>query len=87
VVDATVELLTGLRAGKDYALAHLFPPVPRTRLIVSGVDAASARRAQEWLTALRFSVMPVMPVAAAEIVATLLARAKQPRKGPRTHPQ
>jgi hypothetical protein len=76
-----------LRAGSDYGLAHLFPPVPRARLIVSGVDAGSAGRAQEWLTAVGFSVMPVMPVAAAEIVATLLARADQPPEGPGAPPQ
>lgn len=87
VVDATVELLTGLRAGRDYGLAHLFAPVPQARLIVSGVDAASAGRAQEWLTTVGFPVMPILPVAAAEIVATLLARAEQPPEGPPAHPQ
>jgi hypothetical protein len=76
-----------LRAGSDYGLAHLFPPVPRARLIVSGVDAASAGRAQEWLTNLGFPVMPVMPVAAAEIVAALMARAEHPPEGPGAHPQ
>jgi hypothetical protein len=78
VVSATVELLTGLKAGTDYALAHLFGPVPNGRMIVSGVDVASATRAQEWLGALGLDVMPVLPVAAAEIVASLLARAEQP---------
>ena len=46
VAAATVELLTGLRAGADYALAHLFGPVRNGRLIVSGVDVASATRAR-----------------------------------------
>jgi hypothetical protein len=46
VVAATVELLTGLQAGTDYALAHLFGPVPNGRMIVSGVDVASATRAR-----------------------------------------
>jgi UDP-N-acetyl-D-mannosaminuronate dehydrogenase len=78
VVAATVELLTGLEAGTDYALAHLFGPVPNGRLIVSGVDVASATRAEEWLAALGFTVMPVLPVAAAEVVASLLARAARP---------
>jgi hypothetical protein len=79
VAAATVELLTGLRAGSDYALGYLFPPAPRARLIVSGVDAASSGRTQEWLVGLGFPVMPVMPVAAAEVVAALLARAGRPR--------
>jgi UDP-N-acetyl-D-mannosaminuronate dehydrogenase len=78
VVAATVELLTGLQAGTDYALAHLFGPVPNGRMIVSGVDVASATRAEEWLRGLGFAVMPVLPVAAAEVVAGLLARADQP---------
>lgn len=78
VVAATVELLTGLQAGTDYALAHLFGPAPNGRLIVSGVDVASATRAEEWLGALGLAVMPVLPVAAAEVVAGLLARAEQP---------
>ncbi len=78
VVAATVELLTGLRAGTDYALAHLLGPVPKGRLIVSGVDVASATRAEEWLTGLGLAVMPVLPVAAAEVVAGLLARAARP---------
>ena len=78
VVAATVELLTGLRAGADYALAHLFGPVPNGRMIVSGVDVASATRAEEWLGGLGLAVMPVLPVAAAEVVAGLLARAEQP---------
>ena len=79
VAAATVELLTGLRAGADYALGYLFPPAPRARLIVSGVDAASSGRTQEWLIGLGFPVMPVMPVAAAEVVAALLTRAGKPR--------
>ena len=78
VVAATVELLTGLQAGTDYALAHLFGPVPNGRMIVSGVDVASATRAEEWLVELGLGVMPVLPVAAAEVVAGLLARAEQP---------
>ena len=78
VVAATVELLTGLQAGTDYALAHLFGPVPNGRMIVSGVDVASATRAEEWLVELGLAVMPVLPVAAAEVVAGLLARAEQP---------
>ena len=78
VVAATVELLTGLRAGTDYALAHLFGPVPNGRLIVSGVDVVSATRAEEWLGGLGLAVMPVLPVAAAEVVAGLLARAARP---------
>jgi len=78
VVAATVELLTGLQAGTDYALAHLFGPVPNGRMIVSGVDVASATRAEEWLVELGLAVMPVLPVAAAEVVAGLLARADQP---------
>ena len=78
VAAATVELLTGLRAGSDYALGCLLPPAPRARLIVSGVNAASSGRTQEWLVGLGFSVMPVMPVAAAEVVAALLARAGKP---------
>lgn len=78
VAAATVELLTGLRAGADYALAHLLPPSAHGRLIVSGVDADSATRAQEWLAVLGLPVMPVMPVAAAEVVASLLARADRP---------
>jgi hypothetical protein len=78
LADTTVELLTGLRAGSDYALGHLFPPAPRSRLIASGVDAGSARRTQEWLVGLGLAVMPVMPVAAAEVVAALLARAGEP---------
>ena len=78
VVAATVELLTGLQAGTDYALAHLFGPVPNGRMIVSGVDVASATRAEEWLGELGLAVMPVLPVAAAEVVAGLLARAEQP---------
>jgi hypothetical protein len=78
VVAATVELLTGLRAGTDYALAHLFGPVPNGRLIVSGVDIGSATRAEEWLTELGLPVMPVLPVAAAEVVASLLSRAARP---------
>ena len=78
VVAATVELLTGLRAGTDYALAHLFGPVPSGRMIVSGVDVLSATRAEEWLDGLGLAVMPVLPVAAAEVVAGLLARADQP---------
>jgi len=78
VVAATVELLTGLRAGTDYALAHLFGPAPNGRLIVSGVDVGSATRAEEWLGGLGLPVMPVLPVAAAEVVAGLLARAGQP---------
>jgi UDP-N-acetyl-D-mannosaminuronate dehydrogenase len=79
VAAATVELLTGLRAGSDYALGYLFPPTPRARLIVSGIDAASSGRTQEWLLGLGLPVMPVMPVAAAEVVATLLARAGKPQ--------
>jgi threonine dehydrogenase-like Zn-dependent dehydrogenase len=75
VVAATVELLTGLRAGPDYALAHLFGPVPNGRLIISGVDVASATRAEKWLAGLGLPVMPVLPVAAAEVVAGLLGRA------------
>ena len=78
VVAATVELLTGLRAGTDYDLAHLFGPVPNGRLIVSGVDVASATRAEEWLAGLGLPVMPVLPLAAAEVVAGLLARAGRP---------
>jgi hypothetical protein len=78
VVAATVELLIGLRAGTDYALAHLFGPLPNGRLIVSGVDIVSATRADEWLGGLGLPVMPVLPVAAAEVVAGLLARAVQP---------
>jgi len=78
VVAATVELLTGLEAGSDYALAHLFGPVPHGRLIVSGVDVTSATRAEEWLAALGLPVMPVLPVAAAEVVASLLARGARP---------
>jgi hypothetical protein len=78
VVAATVELLTGLRAGTDYDLAQLFGPVPNGRLIVSGVDAASATRAEEWLSGLGLPVMPVLPLAAAEVVAGLLARAARP---------
>ena len=78
VVEATVELLTGLRAGADYALAYVFGPLPNGRLIVSGVDVVSATRAQEWLGELGLAVMPVLPVAAAEVVAGLLARAGQP---------
>lgn len=78
IVVATVELLTGLRAGVDYGLAHLFGPVPSGRLIVSGVDVASAARAEEWLAGLGLAVMPVLPVAAAEVVAGLLARAARP---------
>lgn len=79
VAAATVELLTGLRAGSDYALGYLLPPAPHARLIVSGVDAASSGRTQEWLAGLGFPVMPVMPVAAAEVVAALLARAGKPQ--------
>ena len=82
VVAATVELLTGLRAGADYALAHVFGPLPNGRLIVSGVDIASATRAQVWLGELGLTVMPVLPVAAAEVVAGLLARAEQPPDEP-----
>ena len=82
VVAATVELLTGLRAGTDYALAHVFGPLPNGRLIVSGVDVASATRAQVWLGELGLAVMPVLPVAAAEVVAGLLARAEQPPDEP-----
>jgi hypothetical protein len=82
VVAATVELLTGLRAGADYALAHVFGPLPNGRLIVSGVDLASATRAQVWLGELGLTVMPVLPVAAAEVVADLLARAEQSPDGP-----
>jgi UDP-N-acetyl-D-mannosaminuronate dehydrogenase len=78
VAAATVELLTGLRAVADYALAHLLPPPAHRRLIVSGVDADSATRAREWLAGLGLPVMPVMPVAAAEVVASLLARADRP---------
>jgi hypothetical protein len=78
LVDATVELLTGLRAGSDYGLGYLFSSVPRSRLIVSGIDAESARRTQQWLVGLGLPAMPVMPVAAAEIVAALLARAGEP---------
>ena len=82
VVTATVELLTGLRAGADYALAHVFGPFPNGRLIVSGVDIASATRAQGWLGELGLAVMPVLPVAAAEVVAGLLARAERPPDEP-----
>jgi hypothetical protein len=82
VVAATVELLTGLRAGADYALAHVFGPVPNGRFIVSGVDLPSATRAQAWLGELGLAVMPVLPVAAAEVVAGLLARAEQPPDEP-----
>jgi hypothetical protein len=82
VVAATVELLTGLRAGADYALAHVFGPLPNGRFIVSGVDLASATRAQAWLGELGLAVMPVLPVAAAEVVAGLLARAEQPPDEP-----
>lgn len=78
VVDATVELLTGLRGGRDYALAHLFPPDAGGRLIVSGLDDPSVERAREWLDTLGLASMPVLPVAAAEVVATLLARADRP---------
>lgn len=78
VVTATVELLTGMRAGADYALAHLFAPVPARRLIVSGVDVASASRAEEWLRGVGLAVMPVLPVAAAEVVASLLGRTADP---------
>ena len=52
--------------------------MPNGRLIVSGVDVASAARAEEWLAALGLAVMPVLPVAAAEVVAGLLARAARP---------
>ena len=83
VVAATVELLTGLQAGTDYALAHLFGPVPNGRMIVSGVDVASATRAEEWLVELGLAVMPVLPVAAAEVVAGLLARAGAATRGGR----
>ena len=82
VAAATVELLTGLRAGPDYALAFLLPPSGRGRLIVSGVDDASATRAVESFGALGLLVMPVLPVAAAEVVASLLARAERPPDEP-----
>lgn len=78
VVDATVELLTGLRAGHDYALAYLFPPAPDGQLIVSGIDAESTEQARQWLTTVGLASVPVMPVGAAEIVTTLLTHTDGP---------
>ena len=78
VVDATLELLTGLCAGRDYALAYLFQPATDGRVIVSGVDGPSVERASAWLDAIGLPGMPIMPVATAEVVATLLARADPP---------
>lgn len=78
VVDATIELLTGLRAGRDYPLAYLFPPAADGRWIASGIDAGSVEQAREWLTTIGLTSMPVMPVGTAEIVSTLLPRHHAP---------
>jgi hypothetical protein len=82
VAAATVELLTGMRAGTDYGLAFLLPPSGGRRLIASGGDAPAAERARDWFGGLGLSVMPVMPVAAAEVVGSLLARAEHPPDQP-----
>lgn len=77
VLSATVELLSGMRAGVDYDLGYSlggFGPVGGSApTIVSGVDVRSARRAAELLRSIGRGVTPVSPVEAAEFVAALQA--------------
>jgi UDP-N-acetyl-D-glucosamine dehydrogenase len=74
---ATVELLTGLRAGRDYALgfglAHPGTSDPRSddATIVCGVDAQAARRTEAFYGELGRRAAVVSPIDAAELVALL----------------
>ncbi|MCW2719895.1 MAG: UDP-N-acetyl-D-glucosamine dehydrogenase [Pseudonocardia sp.] len=74
LLAATVELLTGLRAGRDYDLGFAVAPSgagPAGLTIASGLDDVSARRAAELLRSLGRDAAVVVPVEAAELVALL----------------
>lgn len=85
LLSATVELLSGLRAGVDFdlgfALAGSVPSGGSPPTIVSGVDTRSARRTAALYRNIGRSAAPVSPVAAAELVA-LLQTALLARWGP-----
>ena len=89
VLSATVELLSGMRAGADYDLAYaltgVLPPCGSTPVIVSGVDTRSAQRAADLYRSIGRGAAPVYPVEAAEFVAVLQAAlvARQKPGGPR----
>ena len=77
LLAATIALLTGLRAGPDYALG-IGLPHPGTGghdgavpTVISGVDAPSARRTADFLHGLGRASSIVSPVSAAELVALL----------------
>jgi UDP-N-acetyl-D-mannosaminuronate dehydrogenase len=84
LLAATVELLTGLRAGHEYDLGFAIAPVrsnPSDPTIVSGVDGRAARRTAALHRQLGRPAGIVVPARAAEFVALL-----QPRR-PRVQPR
>lgn len=85
LLSATIELLSGMRAGLDFdlgfALAGPVASVGSPPTIVSGVDARSARRTAALYRNIGRGAAPVSPVAAAELVA-LLQTALLARRGP-----
>jgi UDP-N-acetyl-D-glucosamine dehydrogenase len=73
IVAGTIGLLTGLSAGRDYALGFAVPQggcLPRAT-VVSGVDTASARATEDLFRALGRGTLRIAPVEAAEFVAHL----------------
>jgi UDP-N-acetyl-D-mannosaminuronate dehydrogenase len=75
LLSATVELLSGMRAGKDfdlgYAVAAFVSSTPTVPTIVSGVDDRSARRTAALYRNLGRTATAVVPAEAAELVTML----------------
>jgi UDP-N-acetyl-D-mannosaminuronate dehydrogenase len=87
LLSATVELLSGMRAGQDYdlgyALAASAPSTSSVPIIVSGVDDRSAHRTAALYRSFGRAAAAVVPAEAAEFVAmlqvVLVAQARQAR--------
>lgn len=76
ILTATVELLTGLRAGGDYQIGFaVCGPSPSARpVIATGLDDAAADRTARFCRYLGYDTVEVTPLEAAETVALLAHR-------------
>ena len=69
--EATVELLSGRRAGRDYRLGLMFTGPAGPPTVVTSADPAAARQVAVFLHRLGRRATPVLPASAAECVAAL----------------
>ncbi|NMH95922.1 hypothetical protein [Pseudonocardia acidicola] len=79
VVLPTLEFLSGLRAGTDFALGYSPEPArgPESPRVVSGVDAASRARVEAFYGSLGFGCVAVTSPRVAELVSLLERDARE----------